>query len=350
MQNPYTTADLLGVLETVIKPDYFFLNRYFKGPDLCSVKEEIFFDEILKGLPTMAPFVSPDLPATPQSRSGFRAKSFRPAYVKPKHPLKPGDFIQRIPGEPLFGNKSPAERLDDTVIDLLNEQQQQIYVRTEYLAARALIDGKVKIEGENYITQIVDFDRHPDNTVIITDEAKKWSNDKSDIAFQLEDFSAQILEKCGQAGSDVIMSPSVWGAFRKNKSVIDEANLRRGVTDIPNLGPVAKTGMGAQYKGLYGTFSIFVYSMPFTETNGNIVNVLQEGEVLFVAPPDEMGRGGVEGVKAYGAIQDVNALVPAKMYPKIWEEQDPSTYQLMTQSAPLMVPGRPNATLKVKVF
>lgn len=346
----YTTADLIGAMDAIIVPQNFFLDRYFRGANKVSTKQEIAFDEVLTGLPTMAPFVSPDLPAKSQNRSGFKTKMFVPAYVKPKHLIKPFETITRLPGEALWGDKTPEERRDEAVIAILEQQKQQLYTRFEYMAACSLINGFIKIEGEDYETKFIDFDRDSNNTVVISNDADKWTNEKADIASQLEAYSDQVLSKTGYAATDVIMSPAVWKNFIKNKNVLEEADLRRGVTNIPNFSPQAKPGIGAQYRGQYGNFSIFVYSRSFVEQNGQQVNVLGENEILLVAPPEENGKGGVEGIKVFGAIMDMEALVPLDMYPKVWIEKDPPFMQLMTQSAPLMLPGRPNATLKAMVL
>lgn len=351
MEKDYSeTADMLGVLETIIPAPSFFLTNYFKGESRVSEKQDISFDEVLEGIPFMAPYVYPDLPGKPQNRQGYQKQTFTPAYVKPRDVIKGSDLLTRRPGEPLGGNRSLQQRMDDDIIIKLKKQKEEIYTRLEYMAARALIDGKIKIEGEDYPTQIVDFNRDQDHTVIISNSSDKWSSADADISAQLEEFSLQILSKTGYAGTDVIMSPKVWRAFQNNKSVLRAAELRRGVTDVPALDPQAAKTLGAQYKGKFGSFSIFVYSLPFKEQDGKIINVLGDNDVVFIAPPDEGGRGGVEGIKAFGAIRDVEALYPTELYPKQWIEKNPGVLMLMTQSAPLMIPGRPNATLKARVM
>ena len=349
--NPYTdTVDLLGVIATAPKTPNFFLDRYFPGDNRLSVKEEISFDEVLEGLPVMAPYVFPVVAGKVQSGQGYQTKFFEPAYLKPKKDLKPSDFIKRRPGEPLTGELSPERRRDLALIDLLKYQKTSIMTRLEYMAARALIDGKIIIEGEDYPTKLIDFGRDPDNTVNISSVKDKWSSDQADIASQLEDFADQILIKSDSDATDIIMSPAVWKAFKANKSILAEADLRRGVTNVPNLTPQVKAGIGAQYKGEYGSFSIYVYARSFREQNGKNIKVLGDNEILLIARPDETGKGGVEGVKAFGAISDFGSLIPTDMYPKTWLQQDPSVLFVMTQSAPLMIPGRPNATLKATVL
>ena len=59
---------------------------------------------------------------------------------------------------------------------------------------------------------------------------------------------------------------------------------------------------------------------------------------------------GVDGVRAFGAILDPRAGYQAlPIYSKNWIAEDPAAEYIMSQSAPLMIPGRPNASLKATV-
>ena len=63
-----------------------------------------------------------------------------------------------------------------------------------------------------------------------------------------------------------------------------------------------------------------------------------------------MASPALEGVQAYGAIRDEEiGLQPVPYYVKSWIQEDPSVRYVMLQSAPIMVPFRPNASLAAKV-
>ncbi|SHE78998.1 Phage major capsid protein E [Loktanella atrilutea] len=347
----YSTAEMVETIRTVRTPRRFFLDTFFRAEPYLSTKEEIVFDEILEDLPTMAPFVSPVVQAKPQRRSGFNVKTFRPAYLKPKHFLKPGDFIRRGAGEDLLGDLTPQARMDNAMVDTLSTQRRQIEERWEWMAARAIIDGKVIVQGEDYPRVEIDFGRSPDNEIVVTGAGNIWSNSASDIAAMFEDWSVQMLELSGHAGTDVILSPEAWGFFRQNAGVRAEAELRRGVTNTPNL--QAQVAMeGVRYAGEWGEFRLWVYAGRFKDQDGNLSRAIAANDIVMVARPSEDdGTGGVHGLRCFGAIQDKSAnLMPLDIFPKMWEEEDPSGLQVMSQSAPLFVPGRPNATLKATVI
>lgn len=351
MTTYFDTAELVGVLSHTRTPPRFFLDRYFKRSFL-STRETIAFDEVLDGLPAMAPFVSPIVQAKPQRMAGQSMKAFQPAYVKPKHFVKPADFIKRAPGEPIGINAASGEaRMQDAVIDILAYQKKQIEARWEWLAAKAIIDGKVMIVSEDYPAVEVDFGRAPGNRVILDGAGNVWSDVTTPIGDQLEDWSDAMLEATGFAATDVIMSPEAWRAFKENEAVRRDLDVRRGVSAVPDVQPKAGTE-GVKYVGAWGEFNIYVHTGRFREQDGSIVRALDAGEVLVTAAPSTAdGSGGAEGIRAFGAIQDVEAqLQAAEIFPKQWEEKDPSGMQIMSQSAPLMIPGRPNSTMKIKVL
>lgn len=346
----YDTADLIGVISTIHVAPTFFLDTYFRAEPKYSVHEHIVMDEVLEGLPVMAPFVSPVVKAKPQRRNGFKANIFTPAYVKPMHFIKPGDFISRSAGEGLLGTLSPQERKDREVVRLLGLQKRQIYSRWEWLAAKATIDGKVIISGEDYPAVEVDFGRDPDHSIVIVDPAQVWSNPDAPIDEQVEEWSNTLLLASGYAGTDLVMSPEAWTKFKKNKAVLRDADLRRGISNVPNLQAMVATQQ-ARHVGDWGEFRLIVYAGRFVDQEGNVSRALEADEMIMTAAPSVAdGTGGVEGIRAFGAIQDFEAgLAPLDIFPKTWEEKNPSGEALMSQSSPLMIPGRPNAVIKVKV-
>ncbi len=63
-----------------------------------------------------------------------------------------------------------------------------------------------------------------------------------------------------------------------------------------------------------------------------------------------LGSSAVEGIRHFGAIRDEKAgYCPMQMFPKLWTTEDPAVRYLMMQSAPLLVPYRPDATIAATV-
>jgi hypothetical protein len=346
------TADLVAAIEFARTPPRFFLDRFFRQK-ITFEQEKIVFDKITKDIPIMAPFVSPLVRGKPQMHKGHTSSAFTPAYVKPKHVVKPGDGTKRMIGEPLLGTLSQEERYQRIKAMNLSDEKAAIEARLEWMAAKATIDGKVTISGDDYPTVLVDFGRNVANDITIVGAANMWNALTAPIMDQLETWSMQLLTTTGFAGTDVIMAPELWPFVRLNTQVQNQANLRRGITSVPDLQAHVATE-GVRDLGMYGEFHFWSYAGRFRDQDGTISRALAATDLIMVAPPSlENGKGGIEGYRCFGAIQDAEhpgGLIEAEMWPKSWIEKDPSVEYTMTQSAPLMVPGRPDAVIKVKAM
>lgn len=343
----YSTEELVGVIETVKTPTKFFLDKFFKIKH-TSVSEKISFDEVSKDLEVMAPFVSPLVEAKPNTRDGYQSKTFTPAYVKEKDPIKPTDHVTRLPGEPIGGDLSPESRMDRERVRLLHRHKQRIELRWEWMAAMAVIHGKVTIAGEDYPAVEVDFGRSPSHEVVISDAGQKWDNPAAPVGEQLEDYSMQIADAVGTSATDVLISAETWKKLRKNTDMLEEADRRRGVSNIPILSP--QTTQDVSYKGQWGDFHFWVHSGKYRDLDGNIQKYVADDKAYLIADSGDDGTQGLHGIKAFGAIYDIQAgLAPLEMFPKTWEVEEPSVEMLLTQSAPLMIPGRPNAVIELTV-
>jgi hypothetical protein len=88
---------------------------------------------------------------------------------------------------------------------------------------------------------------------------------------------------------------------------------------------------------------LWTYADSYTNDAGTEVDILTATDVVGTGP-------GIKGVRCFGAIKDKRAgYVAAEMFPKMWENEDPSVVYAMTQSAPLMVPSEPNASFRIRV-
>ncbi|KAB7719866.1 major capsid protein, partial [Proteus mirabilis] len=120
----------------------------------------------------LAPFVVPNVAGRPQRMEGFEADTFTPAYSKQKDIVDYTMHIERQAGEALGGSLTIEQRRQAVIAELLRRQKVKINNTWNWLGARAIIDGKVTIEGEDYPSQLVDFRRHPDLTIVLTGAAK----------------------------------------------------------------------------------------------------------------------------------------------------------------------------------
>jgi surface antigen len=336
----FSTAELRKVIVDSRPPVQYFLDRLYKE-QMEFTTEEIMFDDLKLGR-RMAPFVAPNLQGRVQKRSGFYTRSFRPAYVKPKDVVTPGRMLRRLAGEALTGDMTPGERWRATVAAYQLDQRKQIMRRWEWMAAQAALYGQVTISGEDYPTVTIDFGRSANHTVVLTGTARWSDTANSNPADDLEDWATRIREAEGFVVTRVTMGGAAWRAFRKHPVIEKLLETRRGSTSTAETGP--GLGESVEFKGQIGSFNIYVYADVYEDEDGAIQQMMDSRDVLLEA------EAGYEGVRAFGAIMDAKAgLQPYDIFPKMWENEDPSVIYLLSQSAPLMIPSRPNCTLRARV-
>jgi hypothetical protein len=335
----FSTNVLTAVVADLKGNTQFLLDRYFPTVQSES-SEEIHFD-VMDGMRRIAPFVSPLVEGQIVDNLNYKTFTFKPAYIKDKRVFDMNRPLKRMAGEQLTGTMSPGNRLRALIANEMTDQLNMFLRRQEVMAGEILATGKVTIVGDKYPQAIIDFGRAAGNTVIASPLWSTTSNPLDD----LQNWSQIVLKSTGVMLNDVIMTVDSWVAFRNNTNVKDRLSLQRVQQTMPTMGQPAQIEEGGVFMGNVDGFNVFVYSGWYVDpADGVEKTILPIGTVLLCSP-------AMEGVRAYGAIRDEEAgLQPVPYYVKSWVEPDPSVRFIMLQSAPLLVPYRPNACFKAKVI
>jgi hypothetical protein len=338
MPADFSTTKLLGMLSAIDRPRRFLLELFFPE-EVTFDTEEIGFDKLERAR-RLAPFVSPLVEGRVQRLRGGEVRTFTPAYVKPKHPITPNALLKRRPGESLNGSLSPEERRSRIIEQTLQDQDDQISRREEWMAARFLLTGKIVVEGEDYPKQEVDFLRASGHTLALTG-GDRWGQTGVKVLDSLRTWGATVANASGYNPRVVIMDPLAANlvlADAEIKEILD--NRRQAGGQMQFAGAVtAAPGEEVAYLGTVGQFEFYQYQQVYKDEAGVSQKMMPDNTVIMGSP------SGVQGVRAYGAIQDLAALRAMSRFPKMWQVNDPSIELLMTQSAPLPVPREPDATL-----
>jgi hypothetical protein len=326
--------------------DMFFPNSFL------SDQQEIMFDQI-DASREIAPFMLPNVPGRPIYRTeGERITTYKPAYTKPKDPVVPQTALQLQPGELAKRQAlmSPEARFNQRVIDITRFHRDAIQRLWDYMAARSVIDGAITVNYQNAPGQSVtiDFGRDPNHT-ITKGAGDRWGDAGVKPWDDLQEWiDLASGAEFGAAVTDIMLGADAWKALQADADTEKKLNtdirgaesifIERGLIQKDPLNPFTLVGMAGSIRiwlvsGIGNTF----------KSGGATVDILGSKEVLLAS-------AAVDGVKAFGAIMDVNALMPAEIWPKMWDEQDPSARFIMSQSAPLMIPVNPNATVKATVL
>jgi hypothetical protein len=342
----YNTAELVGVVQTLRPFRPYWLDLF--PAELNSTSEEIYFDQS-EQLERMAPFVAPNVNGRVMRDQGYTTKMFKPAYVKPKHSIEPRKSLVRMPGEPILGNMTPAQRADAHIRNNLRIESDMIDRRWEWMAARAVIDGSVTVVGEDYPTQTVSFGRSSTLAYSLT-SGDRWSvTATADPLGDLQAAMTNAYERSGSPITRITFGLAAWAYFVALASVqaLLDATMRGSNADFNRS--IATNGEPFQRQGAIpigggGMVELYTYNGRYTTDMGSTyTSILDTNTVVGTGP-------GIQGVKCFGAIMDFDSLEPVSKFPKMWKEEgDPSAYYTMIQSAPLMVPAQPDNSFKILV-
>lgn len=328
----HDTRTLMGVYSTDVPVPSFFLDRYF--PMMMMFDDELIdFDEIAVDDKKLAPFVMPTAAGRPVASRGHVTKTFKPAYVKPKHNINPSRAFKRRAGEPIGGVLSPAQRRDAHITETLLDHRRMIRRRKEFMAAELLNTGQITVKGENYPEQVVNFGRDAQLTVQLAGAAR-WGEAGVNPLDDLETWSGLMSTIGGAAGVEVVMDPLAYQQFRASADVKALLDVRRAPDVVGiNVGPVARDPRVSQVRfvGSIGDLDFFLYNDDAMEEDGTTVKLLPDHGLVMLPR-------GLDGVQAHGAIMDPRSgLQPLEFFPTNWIENDPTVEFVMTQSAPLPV-------------
>ncbi len=342
----YDTRTLLGLFEQVEAPSTYFRDLLF--PDVVTFTDEfIDFQKIRRGR-KLAPLVIPTNQGRPIYTEASQVYSLKPAYLKPKDPVSPSRLLKRRATENLFSQNTltPAQRYNAIIADIMREHRESIERREEWMAARAVIDGKMTLEGPDYPTVVVDFQRDPSHTVVLTG-AQAWNN-AGFTGSRMKDIQTWVTRvrraKFGGPTNRLTVGDAVLEYLLKDADIQKQLDLNTRGTNA-NLNTGLRSGEYIEYIGKIGpNLELWTNSDYYERPDGSTEKFLGEGDVLLSGP-------NVMGTRCFGAILDESANFQAlPVFPKMWSQQDPSVTYVMNQSAPLPVPVNPNCTLKATVL
>jgi hypothetical protein len=344
----FSTITLQGVIQLQAPEAHYWLDNFFPR-EVTFDTEDIAFEE----LPTdrrMAPFVSPRVQGRIMKEKGRTSKTFRPAYVKPKHEVNPFKTVARRAGERIGGDMTREQRWNLAVADNMKSENDMIDRRLDWLAAQAVQFGGVTIVGEDYPEVYVDFQRNAGLTRTLLVDAR-WGEVAGDPLQDLRELR-RISTGTGNGGiTRLTMGLDAFDLFfddDKVRELLRDNTVSVNRTSDSTMSAFSAEDQPAEYRGVLqgangqGRIEVYTYAQQYEDYDGTLIDMMN--------PLDVIGTGNVNGIRAFGAIMDKRAGLRAlSKFPKMWDVEDPSQTFTMTQSAPLMIPDSPNRTFRIRV-
>lgn len=353
----YDTMTLLGVLNRQ-QADPLFWTQWFPD-EITFTTEKIMFDEISEDRYVLAPFVAPHVEGRVMAKGGYDTKSFKPAYVKPKHDVDVNQQFTRRAGEALAtGSLTPQQRYDATIAENFRLERQMIDRRINWMCCNAIVDAAVVVEGEDYPKVTIDFQRDGDLSEVLAGNSR-WGESAADPLGDINTKMRRSRSLSGGRTTDIIMGEGAYDRFYRDADVKEllNTNYRIGGTAADAL----VLGMGdsdkdAELKAVLSggqsanTVRIWTYAGFYHERDPDTGTL---NELHYIDENAVVGVGNkIQGKQTFGAIKDPNAqLRPMRYFPRIVDKKkdDPAKEYTLTQSAPLPVPLEPNNTWKLQV-
>jgi len=339
----YSTVTLVQALDKLnaFKPRQFLSKLFFAAGE--DVTGEVLQIDIRKGGRRLAPFVHPKSKGRLVEKRPFDTNEIRPPYIKSLAESEAGEMLVRKFGETIYragksGAQAAAEKLGEELIEHID----MIMRRIEFMAAEALRTGKLVIDGLDFDAEI-DFLRDAGNDIVLTG-TDLWTDAASNPLSQLLANKTIIAKATGLSADYLILGSDALDAFLENDKVQKILDNRRiqlggGVDKLEEIDGVSVYGR------IHGV-TIVHYEEFYEDSTGTLVPMIDPKEaILATSAPRAKNK------LHYGAIQDVEAgVVAAPFWPKSWVEQNPSSRQLMVQSAPLIALHEPDTCLRSKVL
>lgn len=340
----WNTRTLLGVYRDLLPPTNYWLSLLFPN-QMNSTDEYIDFGKIPRVNRKLAPFVVPMAQGRPIYEEAAYLGRFKPAYIKPSDPVTPSRVLTRRAGALLTpGDDSPMARYNAIKADIIQFHRDAVERRWEWLAAKAILDGKVVIEGDDYPSTLVDFQRAAGHTIVLGAGAR-WGDAGVSIYDSIQSWMDMMhLAPFGGAPNRITVGTSVWAVMRKDPEILANMNkfYRGNETDVKT--GLLPTGEARFVGSLSANLDVWVYN-DFYAVNGTVTPFMSSKDIVLSGP-------AVNGYQCFGAIMDVHAQFQAlPIFVRNYiQDGDVAIEQILTQSAPLMVPVNPNATLKATVL
>lgn len=341
----YDTTTLLGVMQEQEAPSNYFLNLLFPRVETFTTEWVEF--EKLSDRRRIAPFVVPGAPGVPTYRpDGSTVSRFKPAYIKAKDPIRAVEMTRRRPGQLLAPTPpSPRQNFDASVANITRFHRGIIERRWEKMAADAALYAAITVQGDDYPTTTVDFARAGNHTVTLG-AGSRWGEIGVSIMSSLETFIARMRNASfGGVPNRMTMGSSVWAVVRRDPEILELLDTTvRGTEGTASIKLGLRDMTDVEFVGRIGNLELYVYSDWYEDDTGTQVPFMDPRDILLSGP-------AMEGVRAFGAILDKAAGFQAlPIHTKMWDQEDPSATMILSQSAPLMVPINPNATLRARVI
>lgn len=326
----YARPTLLKVVGQLPPPSEYILKTFFQTGESFDTEEvEI---QTFKGSKPIAPYVSELQPGKVIVRTGFTAKQYKPALIKPARNITVNDLKIRRAGDSLINPVSPEVRAKQLVARDLIELNDTIVRRKVQQAAELIFTGKVTQVGEG-VSQVIDYDF---TNIVTVAAGDKWNVNTSDPIKWLAAQRKLVIDANAPTPDTVLADYDAAVALMRHEKILALAN-NRGV-DVGNI-DVTLLPDGVTYHGYLRDVGFHVYSYSGTYTNdaGQDVPFIPAGNIAILSSREKFSFH--YGATVMMADNEEFAYFRGEVAAQSWVTKEPAQRWLQLLSRPLPVPA-----------
>lgn len=279
----YKTRTMLGAVEVIPTNESFLLDTFC--PTSETFPTESIDIDFVKGKKKMSPFVAKYKNGVQVERNVVATKNYKPAKIQPKRPLTVETLEQRLAGEMLYSNKTPAQRAAELLTRDLRELKDMNQRRKEWIIAQTLFNGKYTAnmysDNENFETEEFDYG-HTMQAVIETANLK-WTEANAATSKPIDDLqrmATNIAANAGRYPTIVIMGEKALSGFLASQQVKDYFDIHR--YDFGQIQPSLKSTQ-VQYIGrlLRPNVEIYTYAESYLDEANELHKFVPDEKVVI---------------------------------------------------------------------
>lgn len=316
----------------------FFKSTFFKRTKtFTTLSVDVDFK---KGNRALAPFVHRRIGGKTVPNSGYQTKQYTPPYIAPDKITTVDNLLNRMAGESLYNGMTPAERAVLKMAEDFADLNEMITRREEWMAAQAMLTGKIPIVGEG-LNEVIDFQFTNKETLTA---AKKWNAAGGDPYADLKRWRRQV-QKNGFVNCNIaIVADNVADALINNEKF--KSNMDIKGYDLATIKP-QELPSGATYVCTIRELGLDIYSYnewyldDWTDSeNPEDKPLMPDGTVVLASTNAtySMYYGAVTLLDGRGNKDETFVTVEGSRVADTWTARKPARRFLQLNSNPLPVP------------
>lgn len=334
IENIYQTRTMLGAIKNIPSNEQFLMNTFCNRAK--TFVTESFDIDFVKGKKKMAPFVAKYKNGVMVERNQITTKNYSPEKIQPMRALTVETLEQRLAGEAVYSDRTPASRKAELLANDLTELKDFVDRRKEWIIAQILTTGSFSapVMADDSVFDTVSFDYG--HTQVDT---ANWSNaDTSKPLDDLQKMYDTVGDGCGEYPTIVIMGATALKNFMASKQVLealDKKNMIIGMIE-PSVRSKHTQFIG---KLLLPNVEIYTYAESYVADNGATAKFIPDNKVV-VACSDIFEM-------MYGAVTQMDngeyQTYASELVPKYWVNEGDDIANIRVTSKPIPVPFDVNA-------